>query len=47
MLIKDAAKDEIAEYLRQTRIVDMGVGESMVGSENDVADLLIRWKEAF
>ena len=47
MLKNGAAALEIAQFLRKMRVERMEVGRGPDPmSENDIADLLIRWKEA-
>jgi len=48
MLKNGSSAQEIADYLRRTRVERIGVGRGRdVMSEEDIAELLIRWKESF
>lgn len=48
MLKNGSSGEEIAAYLRKTRIEHIGLGRGKdVMSERDIAELLIRWKEFF
>lgn len=45
MLMKGASEKEIIEYLRHIRVASMEVGRPEDSNEDDVAELLVRWKE--
>lgn len=46
LLKRGAGIDEICEYLRKIRIVNMGMGRlDDTGDEKEIVELLIDWKE--
>jgi hypothetical protein len=47
MLKQGAGTDEISRYLREIRVVNMGVGQTGDrGNEDEIAEIAINWKGA-
>jgi hypothetical protein len=47
MLKRGAGREEVGRYLREMRILHMGIGEPEDrGNEVEIVEILINWREA-